>query len=155
VQPLHLLKKGHATCHRADGRRALSAFNASRPICWQAIRRCQGHPVGGTPAGSAGEHYGCARQHTVLNISPTRGFLCTPRIRRSRASGTRRLSRQQALVAPSAIFFMFLGPHVGAQSLCAYPPSVIKGEACDVTHTHAILDSLTHTGSQAIQLTVE
>jgi hypothetical protein len=155
VQPLHLLKKERAACHHADGRRALSAFNVSRPICWQAVRRCQGHPVGGTHAGSAGEQYGYARQHTVLNISPTRVFLCMPRIHRSRASGMRRLSRQQALVAPSVIFFMFLGPHVGAQSLCAYPPSVIKGEACDVTHTHAILDSLTHTGSQAIQLTVE
>jgi hypothetical protein len=29
---------------------------------------------------------------------------------------------------------MSLGPHVGAQSLCACPPSAIKGEACDVTH---------------------
>jgi hypothetical protein len=34
---------------------------------------------------------------------------------------------------------MSLGPRVGAQSLCACPPSAIKGEACDVTHTHAIL----------------
>src|SRR5688572_7941284 len=30
---------------------------------------------------------------------------------------------------------MYLGPHVGVQSLCACPPSAIKGEACDVTHT--------------------
>jgi hypothetical protein len=37
---------------------------------------------------------------------------------------------------------MSLGPHVGAQSLCGCPPSVIKGEACDITHTHAISDSL-------------
>jgi hypothetical protein len=29
---------------------------------------------------------------------------------------------------------MYLCPHVGAQSLCACPPSAIKGEACDVTH---------------------
>jgi hypothetical protein len=92
-----------------------------------AGRRCQGHPAGDAPAGSAGEQYDCARQHTVLNIPPARSFLCTPRIRRSRASGTRRLSRQQALVAPSAIFFMFLGPHVRAQPLCACPPSAIKG----------------------------
>jgi hypothetical protein len=48
--------------------------------------------------------------------------------------GTRRLPQQQILVAPSAIFFMSLGPHVGAQYLCACPPSAIKGEACDVTH---------------------
>jgi hypothetical protein len=105
-----------------------------RPIP-SAGRRCQGHPVGGAPAESAGEQYDCARQHTILNIPPTRSFLYTPRIRRSRASGTRRLSRQQALVAPSVVFFMFMGPHVRAQSLCACPPSAIKGEACDVTHT--------------------
>jgi hypothetical protein len=48
---------------------------------------------------------------------------------------TRRLSRQQILDDPSTIFFISLGPHVGAQSLCACPPSVMKGEACDVTHT--------------------
>jgi hypothetical protein len=28
---------------------------------------------------------------------------------------------------------MSLGPHVGAQHLCACPPSAIKGEACSVT----------------------
>jgi hypothetical protein len=50
--------------------------------------------------------------------------------------GTRRLSRQQTLVAPSALFFMSLGPHVETKYLCACPPSAIKGKACDVTHTH-------------------
>jgi hypothetical protein len=100
-----------------------------------AGRQCQGHPAGGVPAGSAGEQYDRARQHTVHIIPSARSFPYTPRIRRSRASGTRRLSWQQTLVAPSAIFFMFLGPHVEAQCLCACPPSAIKGEACDVTHT--------------------
>jgi hypothetical protein len=47
--------------------------------------------------------------------------------------GTRRLPRQQTLEDPSTIFFMSLGPHVGAQSFCACPPSAIKGEAYDVT----------------------
>jgi hypothetical protein len=51
-----------------------------------------------------------------------------------RHQGTRRLPRQQTLVAPSAIFFMSLGSYVGAQCLCACPLSAIKGEACDVTH---------------------
>jgi hypothetical protein len=50
--------------------------------------------------------------------------------------GTRRLSQQQTLEDPSTIFFMFQGPHVRAQCLCACPPLAIKGEACDVTHTH-------------------
>jgi hypothetical protein len=49
--------------------------------------------------------------------------------------GTRRLSQQQTLEDPSTIFFMFLGPHVGAQCLCACPPSAIKGEACGISHT--------------------
>jgi hypothetical protein len=56
--------------------------------------------------------------------------------------GTRRLSRQQTLVAPSAIFFISQGPHVGAQCLCACPPSAIKGEACDVTHTRNLRSHL-------------
>jgi hypothetical protein len=38
-------------------------------------------------------------------------------------------------LVPSVIFFMSLGPHVGAQSRCTCPPSAIKGEACDVTDT--------------------
>jgi hypothetical protein len=54
---------------------------------------------------------------------------------------------------------MSLGPHVGAQCLCACPPLAIKGETCDVTHTQATLDhtldSQAHTSSQAIHLTVE
>jgi hypothetical protein len=67
--------------------------------------------------------------------------------------GTRRLSRQHTLEDPSTIFFMSLGPHVGAQSLCACPPSAIKGEACDVTHTrnlrshHSLASSYKLTGN--------
>jgi hypothetical protein len=50
---------------------------------------------------------------------------------------------------------MSLGPHVGAQYLCACPPSTIKGEACDVTRD-AILDpaqahSDTHKFIQALK----
>jgi hypothetical protein len=119
-----------------------------------AGRRRQGHPVGGAPAGSAGKQYACAERRAILIFSSARSFLCTPRIRRSRALGKRRLSRQQALVAPSAIFFMFLGLHIGAQSLCACPPSAIKGEACDVTHirnlrlasSHKLSSNTSHSG---------
>jgi hypothetical protein len=49
--------------------------------------------------------------------------------------GTRRLSRQQTLVGSKHYILYVPGSHVGAQSLCACPPSAIKGEACDVTHT--------------------
>jgi hypothetical protein len=47
--------------------------------------------------------------------------------------GTRRSPQQQTFVASSAVLAMSLGPHVGAQYLCACPPSAIKGEACGVT----------------------
>jgi hypothetical protein len=77
--------------------------------------------------------------------------------------GTRRLPQQQTLVAPSAIFFMSLGQHVGVQHLCACPPSTIKGEVCDVTRGGSDklspLDSLrhsqVHTSSQEIHHTLE
>jgi hypothetical protein len=66
----------------------------------------------------------------------------------------RRLPQQHTIVAPSTIFVKPLGPHVGAQYLCAYPPLAIKGEVCDVTrqvHTHPILGrhSQVHTSSQS------
>jgi hypothetical protein len=54
--------------------------------------------------------------------------------------GTRRSPQQQTFVAPCAVFAMSLGPYVGAQYLCACPPSAIKGEACSVTRG-PILDS--------------
>ena len=100
-----------------------------------AGRRRQGHPADSPPAGSAGEQYACAVRRAILVFSSARSLLSAPGIRRSLASGKRRLSRQQALVAPSVIFFMYLGPHVRAQSPLCMPPSVIKGEACDVTYT--------------------
>jgi hypothetical protein len=66
--------------------------------------------------------------------------------------GTRRLLQQQTFVAPSAIFFMSLGPHVGAQYLCACPSSAIKGEACDVTRQiQSYAHSDTHKFIQALK----
>ena len=58
MQPLHLLRRRRAACHHADGRHALSGFNASCPIrrqtssgspsrrraypvCWRTVRPCQ------------------------------------------------------------------------------------------------------------------
>jgi hypothetical protein len=77
VQPLHLLQKGRTACHHANGRRALSAFNASCPIrwqtasgsssrrrawpvCWQTVRPCQAahcthHPFYKKPPLHAGD----------------------------------------------------------------------------------------------------
>jgi hypothetical protein len=97
-----------------------------------AGRRRQGHPAGGASAGSAGEQCACAKQRTVLYLLQE----ASPARRRYTDLGrqdTRGLPRQQIFIVPSVIFSMSLGPHVGAQCLCACPPSAIKGEACDVT----------------------
>ena len=64
--------------------------------------------------------------------------------------GARRSPQQHTFVAPSTIFVMSLGPHVGAQYLCACPPSAIKGEACGVTRqTIWGRHSQVHTSSQS------
>jgi hypothetical protein len=66
----------------------------------------------------------------------------------------RRSPQQHTFVALSTIFIKPLGPHVGAQYLCACPPLAIKGEACDVTrqvHSHPTLGkhSQVHTSFQS------
>jgi hypothetical protein len=151
VQPLHLLRKRRAACHRADGRRALSAFIASRPIHWQAVSRSSSRRHACWVYWRTVCPYRAARCNHLLfsqEASPVRqGYVDLGR------QGTRRLPRQQTLEDPSTIFFMSLGPHVGAQSLCACPPSAIKGEACDVTHTrnlrshHSLASSYKLTGN--------
>jgi hypothetical protein len=108
-----------------------------------AGRRRQGHPADDAHVQSVNKQCARAKRCTVLFTPSTRNLPCSPRMHRSRMSGhkkialhpfkCRRLLQQQTLVAPSAISFMSLGPHVGAQYLCACPPSAIKGEACDVT----------------------
>jgi hypothetical protein len=104
-----------------------------RPI--QSVgRRCQGHPADGAPDQFVGKQCARAERRTVPITPSTRSFPACRGYRDLGHQGTRRLPQQQTLVAPSAIFFMSLVPHVGAQHLCACPPSTIKGEACDVTH---------------------
>jgi hypothetical protein len=101
-----------------------------------AGRRRQGHPAGGAPAGSASEQCARAKQRIVLSLLQE----ASPARRRYTDLGrqdTRGLPRQQIFIVPSVIFSMSLGPHVGAQCLCACPPSAIKGEACDVTRPNS------------------
>jgi hypothetical protein len=97
-----------------------------------AGRRRQGHPAGGAPAGSAGEQCARAKQRTVLSLLQEASPVCQIYTDLGRHD-TRGLPRQQIFIVPSVIFSMSLGRRVGAQYLCACPPSAIKGEACDVT----------------------
>jgi hypothetical protein len=156
MQPLHLLRRGRAACHHADGRCALSAFNAP---CPSAGRRCQGHPADGAPDQSTGEQCARAERRTVLIFPSTRNFPRTPKIRRSRASGHKKIAPVANICGSKRYILYVSGPTCrGPVPLCM-PPSTIKGEACDVTYRLRILDptldSQAHTSSQAIHHTVE
>jgi hypothetical protein len=82
MQPLHLLKKGRAACHCADGRRALSVLNVSCPIRWQAASRSSSTA---RLLGLLAKQCARAEWRAILILPSTRSFPCTPRIRRSRA----------------------------------------------------------------------
>jgi hypothetical protein len=100
-----------------------------------AGRRRQGHPADSPPAGSAGEQYACAERRAILIYSSARSFPCTPRIRRSWASGCKSMDSTTDIKGSKHYILYVPGPTCrGPVPLCM-PPSAIKGEACDVTHT--------------------
>jgi hypothetical protein len=129
VQPLHLLRRGRAACHCADGRRALSAFNVSRPIRRQAASR------------SSSRRRACwvcrrtvrSCQAALCVIPSTRSFPCTQKIHRSRTTGHKGIAPAANIYSPKYYILYVPGPTCrGPVPLCM-PPSTIKGEACDVT----------------------
>jgi hypothetical protein len=131
VQPLHLLKKGRATCHCTDGRRALSAFNVCRPIRWQAVSR------------SSSRRRDCwvcwqtVHPHQAVHyvIPSTRSFPSTPKIHRSRTTGCNGIAPAANIYSPEYYILYVPGPTCRGPIPMCMPPSAIKGEACDVTHT--------------------
>jgi hypothetical protein len=103
-----------------------------------AGRRRQGHPADDTTDRSVGEQCACAEQRTVLIIPSTRSFPCMPRIRRSRASGHKKIAPTVSICGPKCYIFYVPEPTCrGSVPLCI-PPSAIKGEACDVTRGDSI-----------------
>jgi hypothetical protein len=124
-----------------------------------ADRRRQSHLADGAPDQSIGEQCARAERCTVLIIPSTRSFPCTPRIRRSRALGHKKITPTANICGSKRYILYVLGPPIGAQYLWACPPSAIKGEACNVTHKLNLSDptlvSQVHTSSQAIHHTVE
>jgi hypothetical protein len=154
VQPLHLLKKGRAACHCADGRRALSAFNVSRPIRWQAASRsssrrcaCWARWQNSAPVPSGALYSSSLLQEA----SPAhRGYTDLG------CQGTRRLPRQQTLVGPKHYIPYVLGPTCrGPVPLCMPPFSYKRGGMRRYTHTRNLRTHLRLASSQAIHLTVE
>jgi hypothetical protein len=98
-----------------------------------ASRRRQSHPTDGAPDQSVGEQCTRAERHTVLTIPSTRSFPCMPRIRRSQASGHKKIDPAANICGSKCYIHYVPGPTCrGPVPLCM-PPSAIKGETCDVT----------------------
>jgi hypothetical protein len=73
-------------------------------------RRRQGHPADGSPVQSVGKQCACAERRTVLIIPSIRSFPYTPRIRRSRASGRKKLAPSANICSSKRYILYVHGP---------------------------------------------
>jgi hypothetical protein len=123
------LRRGRAACHCADERRALSAFNVSRPIRWQAASRSSSKRRACWVCWRTVRP--CQAVHCV--IPSTRSLPCTPKIHRSRTTGHKVIAPAANIYSSKCYILYVPGPTCrGSVPLCM-PPSAIKWEACDVT----------------------
>jgi hypothetical protein len=98
-----------------------------------AGRRRKGHPADGAPVQSVVKQCACAVRCTVLTIPYTRSFPYTPRIRRSRMSGSEKISPAANICNYKCYIRYVPGPICQGSAPLCMPPSAIKGEAYDVT----------------------
>jgi hypothetical protein len=93
-----------------------------------AGRRRQGHPADGAPVQSVGKQCAGAERRTVLIIPSTRSFPCTPRIRRSWASGHEKLALAANICSSKRYILYVPGPTCrGPVPLCMPPFSYKRG----------------------------
>jgi hypothetical protein len=112
-----------------------------RPVP-SAGRRCQTRPADDTSDQSTGKQCARAERRTVLIFPSTRSFPCTPRIRKSCASGHKKIVTATDINGSKRYILYVPGPTCrGLVPLCM-PPSAIKGEACNVTHTRNLRSHL-------------
>jgi hypothetical protein len=100
----------------ADRRCAPLAFNVTCPLCWQTA---SGHSTCGVPVQSIA--YSTPVLRGVLcppSLTHCQGsFPCTPRLRRSRMTGCKKIAPATLSIAS----VIFLGPHVGLSTLVRAP----------------------------------
>jgi hypothetical protein len=112
-----------------------------------AGRRRQGHPAGNAPARSAGKQCTCAERRAVLIFSSARSFPCTPRIRRPRAPGHKKIASATDIRGSKHYILYVPRPTCrGPVPLCMPPFSYKRGGMRRYTHTisgHTI-DSKAH-----------
>jgi hypothetical protein len=94
-----------------------------------ASRRRQSHPADGAPNQSVGEQCACAERRTVLIIPSTRSFPCTPRIRRSQASGHKKIAPAVNICGSKCYIHYVSRPTCrGPVPLCMPPFSYKRGD---------------------------
>jgi hypothetical protein len=123
-----------------------------RPVPF-AGKRCQTHPADGASAQSTDKQCARAERRAVLILPSTRSFPCTLRIRRSRASGHKKIVSATDISGSKRYILYVPRPTCwGPVPLCMPPFSYKRGGMRG--YTHAILghtlDSQAHTSSQAI-----
>jgi hypothetical protein len=91
-------------------------------------RRRQSHPADGAPVQSVVKQCARAMQRTMLTISYTRSFLCTPRIRRSRMSGREKIAPVANICSSKCYIRYVPGPICrGSVPLCMPPFNYKRG----------------------------
>ena len=93
-----------------------------------AGNRRQGHPAGGAPAGSAGKQCARAKRHPIFVFSSAGSFPCTPRIRRPRATGHKKIALATDIRGSKLYIHYVPGPTCrGSVPLCMPPFSYKRG----------------------------
>jgi hypothetical protein len=117
-------------------------------------RRCQGHPAGGAPAGSARGQCVRTERRAILVFSSARSFPCTPRIRRSLASGHKKITLATDIRGSKHYILYVPGPTCrGPAPLCMPPFSYKRGGMRRYTQTrnlrshHSLASSYKLTGN--------
>jgi hypothetical protein len=95
------------------------------------------------PDQSVGEQCARSEQHTVLIICSTRSFPCTPRIRRSRTLGHKKIVSATDISSSKRYILYVLGPTCrDPVPLCMPPFSYKRGGMRRYTHTHKLRSHL-------------
>jgi hypothetical protein len=118
-----------------------------------AGRRRQGHPADGALVQSIVKQCAYAARRTVLIIPYTRSFPCTPRLRRSRMSGRKKIAPATNISSSKYCICYVPGPTCQGSVPLYMPPLAIKGETCNVTRGEK--QTLNAQASTSIQHTVE
>jgi hypothetical protein len=92
-----------------------------RPVP-SAGRQRQGHPAGDAPAGSAGKQCARTMRHAILILPSTRSFPCTPEIRRSWASGHKKMVSATDISRLQALYSLCPWAHMWGSSPFVHAP---------------------------------